>query len=327
MRGRLVELERRLGVELYRKQRGPRQATPLTPAGSRLLPRAIAFLQQARELSSRAPDAHECVRVAASQYLTMYLLIDAVRRFHTAYPHIQVVLSTLSEQHVETALRHDPELAFGVVAPYETVSEFDFVHLFSLTWSFLAPPNHPLLRKQRLSLADLAELPLIVFERGSSGRQHVMEAFRAARLTPRLELETTTTEIIVRMVEARLGVSIVPLLPGGAVTRGRRVRHRELGTMIRPIESGILTRRGEQLSPACQQFVEFVRSQTPAVGKQRTHDEKADRRSRRASLCAGHQLLGRMPFAAVAHHAVIQRIALDRFAAGLDDQPADVFDR
>ena len=92
-------------------------------------------------------------------------------------------------------------------------------HLFSLDWSAITPPRHPLLKKDRLRLRDLVEVPLILFERGSTGRQHVIDAFHGAGLSPRVEMETTNTEIIVRMVAAGLGVSVVPLMPDGAVTR------------------------------------------------------------------------------------------------------------
>jgi DNA-binding transcriptional LysR family regulator len=130
--------------------------------------------------------------------------------------------------------------------------------LFSMPWSLVAPPAHPLLRRRRLELTALAAEPLILFERGSTGRQHVVEAFRRAGISPRVEMETTSTQISVRMVEAGLGLAIVPLLANGIVTRGCRVGVRNLGELIRPIDSGILLRRGETLSPAAGAFVEFV---------------------------------------------------------------------
>ncbi|MGC4006168.1 MAG: LysR family transcriptional regulator [Pirellulales bacterium] len=46
VRSRLLALERRLGVELYIKQRGLRRRTPLTAAGRRFLPQAAAFLER-----------------------------------------------------------------------------------------------------------------------------------------------------------------------------------------------------------------------------------------------------------------------------------------
>lgn len=51
----------------------------------------------------------------------------------------------------------------------------------------------------------------------------------------------------------------VPLLPGGVVTRGCRVVVRKLREAIRPINSGILTRRGETLTPAAAAFLNFIR--------------------------------------------------------------------
>jgi len=260
VRNRLVSLEQRLRVELYRKARGPRRAQPLTEQGRKFLPHALAFLDRARQLTEAFGEASgpREIHVAATQYLILYVLIDAVRRFHKAFPDIRVRLSNRTEQEIEEALLNDPDLALGVAAPYESSIRLEYTHLFSLDWSLVTPMGHPLLRKPKARLEDLIDLPLILFERGSTGRQHVMDAFHGAGLSPRIDMETTNTEITVRMVEAGLGVSIVPLPPGGAVTRGRRIGRRSLAGLIRPIHSGVLTRRGEPLSPAAEAFKRFL---------------------------------------------------------------------
>src|SRR5215211_4117425 len=89
LRNRLLALESRLGAELYRKRRGLRRATQLTEHGRQFLPHAAAFLERARELGELfAGDETERqpreVNVVASQYLILYVLIDAVRKFHAA---------------------------------------------------------------------------------------------------------------------------------------------------------------------------------------------------------------------------------------------------
>jgi DNA-binding transcriptional LysR family regulator len=269
VRNRLVALEERLHVELYRKQRGPRRLHPLTEQGQQFLPHAIAFLERAHQLADVflvSSEPHE-IHVAATQYLILYVLIDAVRRFHVAYPHIRVRLSNRTEQEIESDLLCDPEVVLGVAAPYESSPELEYRHLFSMNWSVITPPHHPLLRKKTMELSDLTDLPLILFERGSTGRQHVIDAFHGLGLSPRVDMETTNTEIIVRMVEAGFGVSIVPLMPSGVVTRGHRVGIRSLGDRIRPIHSGILLRRGERLSAASQAFLDFLRPQVKKRSK------------------------------------------------------------
>jgi DNA-binding transcriptional LysR family regulator len=266
VRNRLLALESRLGVELYVKRRGIRRSTPLTQEGRRLLPHAIAFLDRARELTELFRETVETqeVHVVASQYLIAYALIDVVRRFHAAEPSIRIRLTARTEDEIDDALRGDPQITLGVAAPYEASTDLEYRHWFSMDWSLIARRGHPLLAKPRLRLAEIAREPLIVYERGSTGRSHVLEAFHQRRLAPRIEMEATNTDLIVRMVEAGLGVSIVPLHPSGAVTRGRRVGVRSLRGLVRAIDSGTLTRKGDRLSAAAGKFIAFCQAQNGA---------------------------------------------------------------
>ncbi len=260
VRNRLIALESRIGVELYHKSRGRRATDRLTAQGHAFLPQAMRYLEAARgmtELFSGAREPDE-IHIAASQYLILYVLIDAVRRFHRAHPRVRVRLSNHTEQEIEERLLRDADVEFGIAAPYETPPELEYHNLFPLEWSLITPPRHPLCRLAKVSLRDVAGTPLILFERGSTGRQHVIDAFHAAGLSPCIEMETTNTEIIVRMVEAGLGISIVPLLASGVVTKGRRVAVRSLSRQVRPIQSGLLKRRGQNLSPAGTEFVKFI---------------------------------------------------------------------
>ena len=259
VRNRLLTLESRLGVELYRKRRGIRRSAPLTEEGRRLLPHAQAFLERTGELAELfgKPAEPQEVHVAASQYLIAYALIDVVRRFHAAEPTIRIRLCARTEQEIDTAVREDPQITLGVAAPYEVSTELEYHHWFSMDWSVITPRRHRVLDQERVRLADLTDEPLIVYERGSTGRAHVVDAFRQRGIAARVEMEATNTDLIVRMVEAGLGIAIVPLHPSGAVTRGHRVGARLLHRQVRPIDSGILTRKGERHSVAVQRFMDF----------------------------------------------------------------------
>jgi DNA-binding transcriptional LysR family regulator len=63
-------------------------------------------------------------------------------------------------------------------------------------------------RKRTAHLADVVQFPLILYERGSTGRQHVAEAFQRRNLVPLNEIEATNTDLIVRMVEAGWGLPL-----------------------------------------------------------------------------------------------------------------------
>lgn len=262
LRNRLVALEAQLGVELYRKVRGPRRSTALTVQGQRFLPHALAFLDRAHELCQACDyeTGTQDVRVVASQYLTRYVLIDVLRAFRDIAPAIHVRVSTMNESDVADALLSDSEIAFGLAAPYESSPSLQYSELFAMDWSLITPRRHVLAHKKRLSLRHVAEHPLILYEKGSTGRQHVLDAFHQGGLTPVIALETTSTETVVSMVEAGLGVSVVPLMPNGAVTRGRRVEVRTIEDRIRPIHSGVLVRRGESTAGPVARLLDFMKS-------------------------------------------------------------------
>lgn len=261
-RNRLIALERRLGVPLYRKGRGLKKGTPLTEHGTRFLPLAIEFLNHADSLAdafARSPQVRE-IHVLASQYLIAYVLVDVVRKFHAAEPTIRVRLSSRSENEIENALLAAPDVNLGFAAPYELHPELTYTHLFSMDWSLITPRRHPLTTAKSVKLSDVVDQPLIIYERGSTGRQHVMEAFGEQGLTPQIAMEATNTDLIIRLVAAGLGVAIVPLLPSGSVTRGHAVEIRPVRDKIRPIRSGILVRKNDTLSSASRQFVDFAKA-------------------------------------------------------------------
>jgi DNA-binding transcriptional LysR family regulator len=261
LRNRLISLEKELGVELYRKVRGIRNVTPLTTQGQQFLPYATAFLERAAELNDlfATETQPQEVAIVSSQYLAKYVLIRGIARFHEANPNIRIRLSVRTEFEVETMLVEHPEIQLGFAAPYESSPAIRYEHLFSMNWSIVTPRSHRLSQKKRVRLKDLVEDPLMVYESGSTGRQHVMDAFARESLQPRIEMEATTTDLLVQMVEADLGIAIVPLLPDDSVTKGLKVAIKSLGNQIRPIDSDILTRKNERLSPGATEFVRFIR--------------------------------------------------------------------
>jgi DNA-binding transcriptional LysR family regulator len=260
VRNRLVALEAQLGVELYRKVRGPRRTAVLTTQGQRFLPHALAFLDRAHELW-RACDVEtgiQEVRVVASQYLTRYFLIDVLRRFRSVAPAIHVRISTMNEAEVVDELLENSDVACGVAAPYESSPSLEYSELFAMTWNLITPRRHALAVRSKTSLGRIAHHPLILYEKGSTGRQHVLDAFHEHELAPTVALETTSTETVVSMVEAGLGVAIVPLMANGVVTRNRRVEVRGIKEAIRPIHSGVLLRRGETPSAPVARLLSFM---------------------------------------------------------------------
>jgi DNA-binding transcriptional LysR family regulator len=267
LRNRLIAIEGRLGVRLYEKERGRRGKVRITQDGRLFLSKANQFLEEAYRLTKvfEPADGSEDLLIAASQYVTYYVLIDAVREFRVANPGVKIRLFTRSEQEILAALGSECDIALGICAPPEFPPGVDCKLWFSLSWHVVVPRGHGLLHKSPIDLQDLRGEPLILFERGSTGREHVLEALCRHELTPHIVMETTSTQVIVRMVEAGLGIAIVPLLPSGAITRGFDVASIPLGRQVRPIDTYILSRPGAANTDAAHKFQAFLHSRAPGM--------------------------------------------------------------
>jgi len=46
-----------------------------------------------------------------------------------------------------------------------------------MTWNLIVPRGHRIAGRRRVKLEQLVREPLILYERGSTGRQHVLDAF------------------------------------------------------------------------------------------------------------------------------------------------------
>lgn len=228
--------------------------------GRRWLPRAQALLADADRLRDlfRAPAAARELRVICSHYLASYLLIDRLQAFRLRHPEVVLKLSVRTEIQILSALQQDTLCGVGFCAPLESPPGLRYRHWFSMPWSAVLPLDHPLAQRSTLPLAELAREPLILFEPGSTGRQHLLQAFHRAGVEPQVALQATTTALIAQMVEAGLGVAVLPLLPSGCVTAGRALAVVPVSERIEAIDSGIFMRPEWADDPLVNELIDWV---------------------------------------------------------------------
>jgi LysR family cys regulon transcriptional activator len=70
-------------------------------------------------------------------------------------------------------------------------------------------PEHPLLSKKNVSLEDLAEYPIITYDKAFAGRSKIDRAFASKNLQPDVVLEAIDADVIKTYVETGMGIGIV----------------------------------------------------------------------------------------------------------------------
>lgn len=202
-------LEKELGAELFSRARGN---VTLTPAGEALLPvaaRILSDVDTARlEVAELVGLRRGRVRVGATPSLCGSLFADVIKRYHDAYPGIQVSVTEGGSRDLVAALEAGQlDLALVIVSPADADRALTVVPVLreELVVASAAP-----LGVTRMRLTDLREHPLVMFRPGYDLRETTLAACRQAGFEPRFAVEGGEMDAVLRFVEVGLGVAIVP---------------------------------------------------------------------------------------------------------------------
>ena len=214
----IKNLEEELGVTLFQRSK---RRVELTPQGRYLQEEAqwiLGRIQLARsnlsEIGRRPGGTLRVGYVGAAMHSVLPPILSAVRE---ELPGIHTVLFERgNEDQLRALLTGELDLGF-VRSPIEA-GGLTVQPIFEELYALLLPSTHPAARSARPKLGDLADAAFIGFERtccpgmvDQVGAICLREGF-----APRITHTTSQINTILRLVEAGLGYSIVPL----SVSRG-----------------------------------------------------------------------------------------------------------
>ncbi|MEU9808785.1 LysR family transcriptional regulator [Mycobacterium sp. NPDC050853] len=251
-------LERELGQPLF--ERRARSAV-LTAAGQALLPHARAALDSLA--------AGRASVEGLTGLLHGHLAIGTITSISPRHIDLPRLLTTFHRQHpgVELSLIEDTS---AVLARRVTEGELDValvsltddspagVHARELTRDCIVAafsPSHPLVRHgDTVSLAALAQYPLIALSPGSGIRTQLDKTLHASGITARISFEASDPDVLVALAAQGLGIAVVP---ESAMRQTKGVVHAQLPD-VPPGRIGILWRKGKSVNPAAPVFVRHV---------------------------------------------------------------------
>ncbi|MCB8874227.1 LysR family transcriptional regulator [Acidisoma silvae] len=242
------QLETELGAPLFHR----------LPHGAELTESGRAFLVEAESVIAAAERARVAAQRAArgeAGLLTLGLTGSAafhpivtrtIRNFRRRYPKVQVVLEELNTMRLLEMLRRE-ELDAIFLRP--GLEELEGLHLHRLPDEPMVaaiPKAHPLAKARSITLAGLAQEPLILFPPaiGLSLYHEVLSACRMAGFDPITSQIAPQISSGLALVAAELGIAIVPQSIAAIGVPG--IAYRRITDVVPVARLALATRMGRE---------------------------------------------------------------------------------
>jgi DNA-binding transcriptional LysR family regulator len=267
----LMKLEDQLGLQVFIRHHA--QGVTPTSAGERFLTAARSLLAQAQDFQREAETAGG--EVAGQLTLGCFVTIAPVfvpkvfAGFGRLYPKAELRLQEGIQDDLIAGLRagrFDLALLYRLDMPDDlAVSDLAAIEPYALL-----PAAHPLARKRKVSLRQLAQEPLILLDIAPS-RTYFLRLFEAQGITPKVSVSSPSLELVRGMVGQGLGYSLLVTRPFGDRTYdGESLAIRpiteatELGVIsLARLKAGRPTKLVSTFVQYCESFFARPRSDSP----------------------------------------------------------------
>ncbi|KPU91637.1 LysR family transcriptional regulator [Variovorax paradoxus] len=212
---RIAMLESQFGVTLF--QRSSRGVT-VTGAGESLAVHARLILRDVdrmrADLSDYAQGATGRVRLQANASAMGQFLPDDVASFRRAYPEIRVDVEEHRSVWIVQAIR-ERQADVGVITGETSDASLNFIPYRMDRLVAVVHRRHPH-RGREVSFEQLLDFDFVGLESDSAIARTIEDAAALARKVLRLRVQVKSFEAVCRMIEAGMGVGILP--EGAAAT-------------------------------------------------------------------------------------------------------------
>jgi DNA-binding transcriptional LysR family regulator len=257
---RIRNMEDTLGASLLTRGR---QGVRPTQAGRTLLQHARTILAQAEilreDLGVYADGLTGQVRVLSNTNALTEFLPDTLSSFLATHRHVSIDLEErLSDEIVD--LIADGVADIGIIAGTVDAGRLTTYPFRSDRFVLVVARDHPLAEQSKIGFADVLDYDFVGLDRASALQRFL--AGKASRIGRplRLRVQLRSFDAVCRLVEANVGVGIVPETTAQRAAKSSAIKVVELADAWAPRDLTICVRDFDALPPYAQQLVTHMRA-------------------------------------------------------------------
>lgn len=255
---RLKNLEMAMGVPLFKREA---RGMELTAEGAFVLKHVRSLLAGVErmhgEVSGFASGLKGSVKLFANSSSLNGFIVPSLSRFLSANPNVNILLEERSSNTIEAAIAGQ-EADIGIFAGHAESAGVQAIRYAIDELIIAAPLNHPVVQHSPIRFPAVLDLDFVCMSRASSNYIFLRDMAKLAGKTPKVRIHVHTFDAVLAMVEAGVGVSLVPRSVAATALREQRIAAVAISEPWALRELTLVTQADGPLSPFVEQVAEYL---------------------------------------------------------------------
>ncbi|MFC5712972.1 LysR family transcriptional regulator [Thalassorhabdus alkalitolerans] len=251
----IKNLEEELGVPLF--YRSSKQLD-LTDAGQAVLTNAQTVLAAFRNLTTELNDVMDLksgeVKIGIPPIVGAAFFSKLISHYKELYPLVKITLTEVGTKKIKQGVK-EGSLDIGLICTLPAhSSSFEVVNVLQDPLELVVYKDHPLSKKGDVSFSELADEPFVLYRKDFSLYDQIINECSKHNFHPNIVCESSQKDFLLGMVEAKLGVALLPSRICRDINN-KEVTSIPLSGSAINLELGMIWKKDKYLSFAVREFV------------------------------------------------------------------------
>ena len=254
----IKQLEEELGCLLFERLG---KKLVVTSEGEKLIVYAQQMLKLQREILLEVSTANipsGIIKLGVSESFCYNRLPEILMEYKKEYPRMDIQLQFIDHDTFPALLKKGVLDLVYTLNPLMENPELKLIEKKEEHLGFYASPKHPLAKKKKLREADLEGVPLLLTSHNCSFRHMLLEDFVRQGISPTIELETSSKEILKQFAMNELGVAFMPDMVAVDEVKEHKLKKLNWAGNTFPIYSQVFIHKDKHISKAIDELIKLI---------------------------------------------------------------------
>lgn len=255
----IQNFEAELGVPLFYRSS---KRLELTDAGQAVLINSMQVLESFQNLRSELTDLMQLkkgqIRIGIPPIVGAEFFSKLISVYKEQHPYIEILLTEVGTKRIREEIETG-ELDIGLVCSVTSTNEnLETIRFLKDPLQLIVHESHPLAQKHSVTMADLSSEAFIIYRKDFILFDRIIEKCKNHGFYPTIACETTQKDLFIEMVQAKLGIALLPQkiaekIPYDSI---KRIPFKEEAIHL---ELGITWKKNKYLPYSVREFIQLAR--------------------------------------------------------------------